>query len=75
MNSLTKSSVTLLFLICSNVSSNLGGAVEKPAIIGRFASFGSPEIYIEKELIDIKAYPINNGSYKADFKASYLLRV
>lgn len=63
--------VILLTLI--NAYGNIGGAVKKPALVGRLACFDIPQVSIVNENIKIKAYRKRNGNYFADFTSEYLI--
>jgi hypothetical protein len=52
---------------------NIGGSVEKPAIVGRLISFDSPNIVIGKEKLKIKAYDKIDNRYSANFSTEYLI--
>lgn len=61
-------------MVCiSTTYGNIGGAVEKPAIVGRLISFDSPKIVIGKEKLKIKAYDKIDDKYSAYFSAEYLI--
>ena len=66
--------ISLALLVCiSTIHGNVGGAVEKPAIVGRLISFDSPKIVIGKEELKIKAYDKIDDKYSAHFSAEYLI--
>lgn len=68
----TFSLIIIIFCIAKGYC-NIGGAVPKPALVGRLVSFESPKISIKKEKLKIKAYEKNNETYSALFTAEYMI--
>jgi hypothetical protein len=63
----------LIAIFTTKIYSNIGGAIEKPAIVGRLVSFDSPKIIIGNEILKIKAHEKIDERYSADFSAEYLI--